>query len=199
MIIDNLIKSISTLPGLGKRSATRIVLYLLGKNRKMLKYINAEISNALELVVQCVSCGNISESSPCSICSNMNRSTHQVCIVSSVEDLWAIEASNNYKGLYYVLGFTDNNFNNSEDGEVDAQKLMKRFEDESVTEVILANSTTVSGQTISFYVSNVIKQTNPKVKITTLGRGIPIGSDIDYLDQNTIAAAFSSRVSVDEE
>ena len=194
-MLESLIGTIATLPGLGNKSAKRIVLHLLTSKSNPACYLADLLKHVSEKMERCKVCNNLCEVNPCKICSDASRSQKEICIVESVEDLWHIESSSYYKGLYHVIEKDEEN-RSSSFLEPKIESLLSRLKEEKVEELILANSSTPSGQINIFYISDTVRNIyNDKIKITALGRGIPVGSEIDYLDEGTIRAAFDTRKS----
>jgi len=190
--IEKLITEISKLPGLGRRSAQRIALYLLkNKNRSLLPLIQT-LESSHKLIIECSSCGNVDMSNPCSICSGLNRDKKSICIVEDVSDLWTFERTGFYRGLYHVLGGSLSAINGIGTEELTIKKLLKRIEENEITEVILALSTTMEGQTTTHVIADKL-ETFKNLTVTRLAQGIPIGGEVHYLDENTLNTAFQSR------
>ena len=190
--IEHLINEISKLPGIGRRSAQRIALYLLkNKNRSLLPLIET-LKQSENKINECNNCGNIDMINPCNICSNNKRDKYSICIVEDVSDLWTFERMGFYKGLYHVVGGSLSAINGIGTNELTINKLIKRINKEEIKEVILALSTTMEGQTTSHVIADKLEQFN-ELTITKLAQGIPIGGEVHYLDENTLSTAFQSR------
>ena len=190
--IEKLITEISKLPGLGRRSAQRIALYLLkNKDRSLLPLIQT-LESSHKLIIECSSCGNVDMSKPCNICSGSNRDKKSICIIEDVSDLWTFERTGFYKGLYHVLGGSLSAINGIGTEELTIKKLIKRIEENEITEVILALSTTMEGQTTTHVIADKL-ETFKNLTVTRLAQGIPIGGEVHYLDENTLNTAFQSR------
>ena len=190
--IEHLINEISKLPGIGRRSAQRIALYLLkNKNRSLLPLIET-LKQSENKINECNNCGNIDMINPCNICSNNKRDKYSICIVEDVSDLWTFERMGFYKGLYHVVGGSLSAINGIGTNELTINKLIKRINKEEIKEVILALSTTMEGQTTSHVIADKLEQFN-ELTITKLAQGIPIGGELHYLDENTLSTAFQSR------
>lgn len=189
--IEKLIKTMAKLPALGTRSARRIVLHLL-KNREanLLPLIHA-LQEVSEHIQTCEICGNFDTQSPCPICSGGNRDAKTICIVQDVADLWAMERVGFYKGKYHVLGGILSALEGITPDDLNIESLFSRLENENIEEVILALPATIDGQITTHYLLNRLKET--PVKITTLAQGIPVGAELDYMDDGTIQLALSSR------
>ena len=190
--IEKLITEISKLPGLGRRSAQRIALYLLkNKDRSLLPFIKI-LESSHKLIIECSSCGNVDMSNPCNICSGSNRDKKSICIIEDVSDLWTFERTGFYRGLYHVLGGSLSAINGIGTEELTIKKLIKRIEENEITEVILALSTTMEGQTTTHVIADKL-ETFKNLTVTRLAQGIPIGGEVHYLDENTLNTAFQSR------
>ena len=190
--IEKLVTEISKLPGLGRRSAQRIALYLLkNKDRSLLPLIQT-LESSHKLIIECSSCGNVDMSNPCNICSGSNRDKKSICIIEDVSDLWTFERTGFYRGLYHVLGGSLSAINGIGTEELTIKKLIKRIEENEITEVILALSTTMEGQTTTHVIADKL-ETFKNLTVTRLAQGIPIGGEVHYLDENTLNTAFQSR------
>ena len=188
--IDNLIKIISKLPGLGPKSAKRIVLKLINNREELTKPLVNTLAQIYKNVTRCKICGNFkSENSSCA-CSN--KKYDQICVVENIADMWVIESTGIYKGHYHILGGTLPSFEskNTENGLL-IESLINRVKKNSVREVILATSASIEGETTSHYISDSLKDT--KVKITRLAKGVPVGGEIEFLDDGTLFSAFKNR------
>ena len=190
--IEKLITDISKLPGLGRRSSQRIALYLLkNKDRSLLPLIQT-LESSQQLMSECSDCGNVDMTNPCYICSNSNRDKKSICIIEDVSDLWTFERTGFYRGLYHVLGGALSATNGIGTEELTITKLLKRIEQNEVTEVILALSTTMEGQTTTHVIADKLENFKD-LTVTRLAQGIPIGGEVHYLDENTLNTAFQSR------
>ena len=190
--IEKLITEVSRLPGLGRRSAQRIALYLLkNKDRSLLPLIQT-LESSHKLIIECSECGNVDMSNPCNICSGSNRDKKSICIIEDVSDLWTFERTGFYRGLYHVLGGSLSAINGIGTEELTIKKLIKRIEENEITEVILALSTTMEGQTTTHVIADKLEAFK-NLTVTRLAQGIPIGGEVHYLDENTLNTAFQSR------
>ena len=190
--IEKLINDISKLPGLGRRSAQRIALYLLkNKEKSLLPLINT-LNESKDKIIECSNCGNIDMIDPCSICANSNRDKTSICIIEDVSDLWMFERIGSYRGLYHVLGGSLSAINGIGTQELTINKLLSRVKNQNITEVILALSTTMEGQTTSHVIADKLEPFDDII-VTKLAQGIPIGGEVHYLDENTLNTAFQSR------
>ena len=194
--LESLIKTLARLPGLGPRSARRLALHLLKKKDTLMVPLGEQILNTAEQIVTCGTCGNLGLTDPCSICSDPRRDKTQVCIVEDVDDLWAIERTNTYRGVYHVTGGTLSALDGIRPEDLRIPQLMERVFDPSapVTEIILALSATVDAQATGYYISDQLKDS--RVRVTRLAQGIPVGSELDYLDDGTLSLALQSRQAI---
>ena len=188
--IEILIDLIAKLPGLGHRSARRAVLHLIRKKSTLFSPLSKQMAKVFEQARECLNCGNIGTSEMCEICEDQKRINGQICIVEDVSDLWAMERTTVYKGQYHVLGGTLSALDGIGPNELKIPKLIKRLDSEEVHEVILALNATLEGQTTAHYIAEQIEN---KVSVTSLARGVPMGGELDYLDEGTISAALNAR------
>ncbi len=188
--IDALIELMAKLPGLGPRSARRAVLHLIRKRGLLM----APLADAMQQVAvsarECLNCGNVGTSDICEICSDEQRATGALCVVEDVADLWAMERAAVFKGRYHVLGGSLSALDAIGPEELRIPKLIDRVASEQVSEVILALNATIDGQTTAHYIAD---QLEGRVTVTSLAKGVPIGGELDYLDDGTISAALSAR------
>lgn len=189
--IEKLIKLVAKLPSLGTRSARRIVLQLLKKKESLLLPLIASMQQVAENIKTCEICGNYDTSSPCSICSSAVREPQTLCVVQDVADLWAMERVSFFKGRYHVLGGVLSALDGVAPEDLNIDALAERIAKEGITEVILALPATVDGQITSHYLVSRLKDSG--AKITTLAQGIPMGAELDYMDEGTIQLALNSR------
>lgn len=189
--IERLILLISKLPGFGPKSAGRAILHLLKRKDQLMIPLAEALLTASDKIITCNECGNIDLNSPCSMCSDTGRDIGQLCVVEDVADLWALEKSGVFNGYYHVLGGNLSAINGIGPDELNIKKLIERVNDKSVKEVILALSATVDGQTTAYYVADCLA--NSDIEVSRLGQGVPVGGELDYMDEGTIAAAISSR------
>ena len=191
--IEILIDLIAKLPGLGPRSARRAVLHLIRKKSTLFNPLSKQMAKVFEQARECLNCGNIGTSEMCEICEDQKRINGQICIVEDVSDLWAMERTSVYKGRYHVLGGTLSALDGIGPNELKIPKLVKRLDSEEVHEVILALNATLEGQTTAHYIAEQIEN---KVSVTSLARGVPMGGELDYLDDGTISAALNARAKI---
>jgi len=190
--INKLINEVSKLPGLGRKSAQRITLYLLKNKQKALLPLVQSLNAANIKIINCEICGNIDISSPCSLCNNSKRDILKICVIEDVSDLWTFERIGFYKGLYHVLGGSLSAINGIGIHELSIQNLVKRVKKQKIKEVILALSTTVEGQTTSYVIADKLESID-NLLVTRLAQGVPMGGEVHYLDENTLSTAFQSR------
>ena len=189
--IEDLIKLIAKLPGLGPKSAKRIVLKLINNRDELVKPMASILAQVYKNVTRCNSCGSLkSNSTGCVNCENTNRKYNKICVVEDIADQWSIENSNIFQGYFHILGGTISSVGQrKEDLLIDS--LVERVSREGIEEVILATSATVEGQTTAYYIQDSLK--NIKVKITKLAQGLPVGGEIESLDDGTLFSAFKNR------
>ena len=190
--IDKLINDISKLPGLGRRSAQRIALFLLKNKDKNLSPLIESLNLSYNKIIECNYCGNIDMQDPCNICSNISRDKSTICIIEDVSDLWTLEKVGFYRGLYHVLGGSLSAIQGIGTDELKLQHFLKRIETNDIKEIILALSTTMEGQTTSFVIADKLEKYK-NINVTRLAQGIPMGGEVHYLDENTLSTAFQSR------
>ncbi len=189
--IEELIKVISKLPGLGPKSAKRIVLKLINDKDKLVKPLATVLAQVYKNVTRCLSCGSLrSNISGCLNCENTNEKFNKICVVEDIADKWSIENSNIFKGYFHILGGTLSSVGNKKE-ELLIDSLISRVKNEKIEEVILATSATVEGQTTAFYIQDSLK--NIEIKITKLAQGLPVGGEIESLDDGTLYSAFKFR------
>ena len=189
--IDDLIRLISKLPGLGPKSAKRIVLKLINSKEELVKPIANTLAQVYKNVTRCNLCGSLkSNSNGCKNCENTKEKFNKICVVEDLADQWSIENSNIFQGYFHILGGTISSVGQrKEDLLIDS--LVERVKKENIEEVILATSATVEGQTTAYYIQDSLK--NSKVKVTKLAQGLPVGGEIESLDDGTLFSAFKNR------
>ena len=187
--VESLIALMSRLPGLGPRSARRAVLHLVKKRGTLLLPLADAMREVGETARDCVLCGNIGTADLCPICADERRRNGEICVVEGVEDLWAMERTGAFRGRYHVLGGTLSALDSVGPDELRIPRLAERVREEAVREVILALGATVDGQTTAHYIADSL----PGVTVTTLAQGVPMGGELDYLDEGTIGAALKAR------
>ncbi|MCG7493870.1 recombination mediator RecR [Thalassobius sp. Cn5-15] len=188
--IDTLIELLAKLPGLGPRSARRAVLHMIRKRAILLAPLADQMQRVAETARECLNCGNVGTADVCDICANEARGNGILCVVEDVADLWAMERAAVFKGRYHVLGGTLSALDAVGPEELRIPQLVDRVTSENVTEVILALNATIDGQTTAHYIAD---QLEGRVTLTSLAQGVPIGGELDYLDEGTITAALNAR------
>ena len=189
--IEALIELMARLPGLGPRSARRAVLHLIKKRGAVMAPLAKAMAEVAASARECAHCGNIGTADICDICRDDRRATGEICVVEDVADLWAMERGQAFKGRYHVLGGTLSALDAVGPEELRIPKLLARIRDEEIREVILALNATVDGQTTAHYIAEALDGTG--VAVTSLAQGVPIGGELDYLDDGTIQAALRAR------
>ena len=187
--IEDLIKIISKLPGLGPKSARRIVLKLINNREELAKPLVNTLAQVYKNVSRCKICGDLKSTNSDCTCSNKNYD--QICVVEQIQDKWVIEDSGIYKGLYHILGGTLPSLENNKDDGLLISSLVTRIKNSPIKEVILACSCTIEGETTAHYIQDSLK--NAKVTITKLAKGLPVGGEIEFLDDGTLFSAFKNR------
>ena len=189
--LDQLIRKLARLPGLGPRSARRAVLYLLKNRDRLMVPLAQDLFDVASQVRACAECGNLDHGDKCSICRDPQRDHNCICVVEDVGDLWAMERSAVYRGIYHILGGTLSALDGRGPDDLHIDKLVRRTNNLSATEVILALSATVDGQTTAHYIAE--KLATISVEVTRLAHGVPVGGELDYLDDGTLAQALRAR------
>ena len=189
--IDNLIQLLAKLPGLGHRSARRAALHLLKRREALMAPLAAALEEAARAVRPCAECGNLDSADPCTICTDVKRDPAMLCVVEEVADLWALERAAAYRGRYHVLGGRLSALDGIGPEQLAVQKLVERARDPAVKEVILALSATVDGQTTAHYLTD--RLAGLPLSVTRLAHGVPLGGELDYLDDGTLTAALKAR------
>ena len=192
--IEELIKAVSKFPGLGPKSAKRIILKLINNKENMIKPLAKLLANVYKNVTRCNDCGNLKITTQKCICETETNNYDKICVVENLSDMWVIESANIYKGHFHILGGTLNSDEKYEKKNLLIDSLVKRVKKNNLKEVIIATSATVEGQTTAHYIEDVIK--NDKIKISKLGQGLPVGGEIEQLDDGTLVSAFKNRVPV---
>jgi recombination protein RecR len=192
--IDELIKLISKLPGLGPKSAKRIVLKLINNREELIKPMAKTLAEVYKNIFRCKICGSLkSNSNGCNNCENKKNKYNKICVVENIADQWSIETSSVYQGYFHILGGTISSSNNQKKEDLLINSLVERVKKDDIEEVILATSATVEGQTTAFYIQDSLKNTS--VKISKLAQGLPVGGEIENLDDGTLISAFKNRQS----
>lgn len=192
--IEALIEIMARLPGLGPRSARRAVLHLIKKRGPLMRPLAEAMTRVADTARECLNCGNIGTGDLCPICTDDRRANGQICVVEDVADLWAMERGGAFGGRYHVLGGTLSALDDIGPEDLRIPRLLDRVTGEAVTEVILALNATVDGVTTAHYIADALAGMG--VSVTSLAQGVPIGGELDYLDDGTISAALRARKAV---
>jgi recombination protein RecR len=197
--IDRLVQMLAKLPGLGPRSARRAALFLLTRKEAVLAPLADALARAAQTVRTCSTCHNLDTTDPCAVCANPLRDAGLICVVEQVADLWAIERTSSFRGRYHVLGGVLSPLDGVGPDDLAISNLVERAKSGSVREVVLATSATVDGRTTAHYIADrltSIQVAGAEIEITALARGIPVGGELDYLDDGTLASALKDRRAV---
>ena len=190
--IEELIKAISKFPGLGPKSAKRIILKLINNKDEIMKPTINALVNVYKNITRCNYCGALKSSQDkCNNCSNSKQKYTKICVVENIADQWAIESSSIFQGYFHILGGTISNSNSQRKEDLLIDSLIERVKKNNIEEIILATSATVEGQTTAFYIQDSFKNIN--VKISKLAQGLPVGGEIESLDDGTLVSAFKNR------
>lgn len=189
--IERLIQLLAKLPGLGPRSARRAALHLIKKKEQLFRPLSAAMAEAIDKIVACGECGNVDTATPCTICSDQRRDPSIICVVEEVADLWALERANAHNGRYHVLGGALSALDGIGPEDLNIARLIERASSGEVTEVMLATNATVEGQTTAHYITSQLQPQG--VKVSGLAHGVPVGGELEYLDDGTLAAAVNAR------
>jgi recombination protein RecR len=192
--IERMIQLLARLPGLGPRSARRAALFLLKKREQIMGPLAAAFAAALERIEICRVCGNLDSRNPCTVCTDPQRDPSIIVVVADVADLWALERAHALNARYHVLGGTLSPLDGVGPEDLAIGPLVTRAHDAAVTEVILALNATVDGQTTAHYITDLLHDAN--VKVTRLAHGVPVGGELDYLDEGTLSAAIRQRTAL---
>ena len=196
--INNLIKLISKLPGLGPKSAKRIILKLINNRQELMKPLAQTLSETFKNVTRCNNCGSLkSNNSNCENCQTNTKKNNKICVVENIADQWTIETSSIFKGYFHILGGTLTHSNSQKKEDLLLDSLIERVKKNNIDEVILATSATVEGQTTAFYIQDSLKNIN--IKISKLAQGLPVGGEIESLDDGTLISAFKNRKGLNQE
>jgi len=194
--IDELVKLISKLPGLGPKSAKRIVLKLINNREELMKPMAKGLAEVYKNISRCKICGSLkSNSTGCNNCENTKSKYNKICVVENIADQWSIESSSIYQGYFHILGGTISSSNSQRKEDLLINSLVERVKKDNIEEVILATSATVEGQTTAFYIQDNLKNMN--VKISKLAQGLPVGGEIENLDDGTLISAFKNRKAIE--
>ncbi|MBS1644949.1 MAG: recombination protein RecR [Bacteroidetes bacterium] len=194
-LIENAVQAFSRLPGIGKKTALRMVLHLLKQNKDDVVLFTQAIANMREQIQFCERCHNISDAQLCAICSNTGRNQQQICVVENLRDVIAIESTQQYNGLYHVLGGILSPLDGVGPEQINVSTLELRVRQEGTTEIILALSPNIEGDTTAYYISRQLA--DAPVTITTIARGIAFGGELEYADELTLARSIAKRLPID--
>ncbi|MCU0352187.1 MAG: recombination mediator RecR [Cytophagales bacterium] len=194
-LIENAVNEMSKLPGIGKKTALRLVLHLLKRDEEATLALSESLTQMRTQIRYCTHCHNISDADVCAICASPGRDRSVVCVVEDTRDVLAIENTAQYRGLYHVLGGIISPMEGVGPNDLNIDSLVRRIPDSEVAEVILALSPTMEGDTTAFYLTKKLKQYN--LKVTTIARGIPIGGELEYADEITLGRSIATRVAYD--
>lgn len=190
--LERAIEQLAKLPGTGRKSAQRIAIHLLKQNDDYAYKLAQAIVDLKEKVTRCSTCGNVSDSDPCKICENPKRDATEICVVEEFNDVYIIEKSNEFRGRYHVLGGVISPMDNIGPDKLRIQELLKRVgEDDQIKEVILALNPDAEGEATSYYINKLLKQYD--VSVTRIAYGIPMGTELEFIDEATLSRAFASR------
>ncbi|MCX6121940.1 MAG: recombination mediator RecR [Ignavibacteriales bacterium] len=192
--IEQLAEQFAQLPGIGRKTAQRLALYVLKMSRDEVVTMAKALVNVKDKVRYCTICSNITETDPCAICSNPKRERSFICIVEEPHDVLAIEKTNEFKGLYHVLGGALSPLDGIGPEELKIKELLQRLSSSPIEEIILALNPNVEGETTTLYLSRLLKPLG--IKVTRIARGLPVGSDLEFADEATLSRAFEGRIAV---
>ena len=191
LLLENAVNELAKLPGVGQRTALRFALHLLKQNEDNTLRLSKSLVDLVTEIKHCKRCNNLSDSEICSICANSERQSDIICVVENIREVMAIESTNQYKGLYHVLGGVISPIEGIGVGDIAIDQLIKRVEQENIKEIILALPTTMEGDTTSFYINKLLEPFN--IKISAIARGVAIGDKIEYADEQTLARSILNR------
>lgn len=192
--INDLIRMLARLPGVGPRSARRLALTLLQDRETMMKPLMMQMDKTYANITTCTRCGNLDSQNPCAICADTRRNHTVICVVGGIADIWAVERTRSFDGIYHVLGGVLSAIDGIKPSDLRIDDLQDRVKTENIQEVVLALSATVDGQTTAHYLTDRLSESN--VRITRLAHGMPVGGELDYLDDGTLTTALRSRTPV---
>jgi recombination protein RecR len=191
-LLENAVNEFSKLPGIGRKSALRLVLFLLRQDVEAVKYFGNSLIQLRSEIKHCKICHNISDTDICQICSNHSRNQHVICVVENIRDVMSVENTQQFNGLYHVLGGIISPMDGIGPAELEIESLVNRVKKGEIFEVILALSTTMEGDTTNFYIYRKLK--DKEVKISTLARGVSVGDELEYTDEITLGRSLTNRV-----
>lgn len=194
-LLENAVNEFAKLPGIGKKTALRLVLHLIKQDEAAVKQFSGAIAHMRESIQFCNRCHNISDTPVCNICSNRGRKQELVCVVENIRDVIAIESTQQFNGLYHVLGGIISPLDGVGPEQINIESLVTRVQEENISEIIFALNANVQGDTTVYYISKKLK--GLPVKITTIARGIAFGGELEYADEMTLAKSISNRIPVE--
>ena len=189
--LQELIQLFSKLPGIGPKSASRMVLFLLKNKEKLMYPLSRSLLASGQSIKKCTTCGNLAVKLPCKICNDPKRDKKVICVVEDISDLWALEKTGSFKGVYHILGGSLSALDNITPDDLMIKELIKRAESNNIKEIILALNSTVNSQTTLHYITDKLNGTN--VKITKIAQGMPFGAELNYVDEGTLTTAMKAR------
>ncbi len=192
--INDLIRMLARMPGVGPRSARRLALTLLQDRETLMKPLMMQLEKTYAQVRTCHACGNLDSSDPCAICTDKRRNRSVLCVVQGIADIWAIERTRSFDGLYHVLGGVLSAIDGIKPDDLRINELLQRLESQGVQEVVLALAATVDGQTTAHYLADRLEQSG--VRVSRLAHGMPVGGELDYLDDGTLTQALRARTTI---
>jgi len=195
-LVENAVEQLSSLPGIGRKSALRLVLHMLKKDKLTVEKFGDAFIQLINNINYCSVCYSISASNLCEVCANHKRNTEIICVVEDIRVMMAIESTSQYKGVYHILGGLISPIEGVGPSEIRVEELISRIKNNNITEIIFALSTTMEGDTTNYYLFRRLKEYN--IKISSIARGISIGDELEYTDEITLAAAISSRMPYSE-
>jgi len=197
IFIEEAVNEFSKLPGVGKRTAIRLVLHLLNEPSSQTSALSKALLDLKEKTKECINCHTISDDELCDYCKNQSRNQQTICIVETIREVMAIENTSQYKGVFHVLGGAISPINGVGPEQLNIESLLKRIIEKDVEEVIMALNPNIDGDTTIFYVSKKLKEIKPDIKITTIARGIAFGGELEYVDEITLARSLETRLPFD--
>lgn len=189
--IERLIQLLARLPGLGPRSARRAALTMIKRREQLLEPLARAARDVADKAVECSLCGNVDVADPCMLCRDLSRDKTMICVVEDVSDLWALERANTFSGLYHVLGGVLSALDGITPDDLNLKDLLARASEDGVREVVLAMNATVDGQATAHYITDLLAETG--VSVSRLAHGVPVGGELDFLDEGTLTQAFKAR------
>jgi recombination protein RecR len=196
VLLENAVNAFAKLPGIGKKTALRLVLHLLKQDPKEVAHFSEVIATLRKEVKFCKRCGNIADSDTCSLCSNSGRKQHMICVVESIRDVIAIESTQQYNGVYHILGGIISPLDGIGPDQLTIQQLLDRIQQEKTEELIFALNPTIQGDTTIYYIQKKLQ--GQPVRITTIARGVAFGGELEYADEMTLARSLQNRLPIEK-